>query len=79
MSTMSQLVEEVRVSKQMPSRAVARAIREDAGVSQKRLAEELGVHPVTVARWELGMRRPRGRTSIAYAEILEALRQEIAK
>jgi DNA-binding transcriptional regulator YiaG len=70
---MSVLLEEVRVRRQFPSRAVARAIREEAGVSQRRLAEELGVHPVTVARWELGQRRPRGPVLTAYIELLRQL------
>ena len=75
---MSKLIEEVRTTRQLPSRAVARAIREDAGISQKRLAEELGVHPVTVARWELGTRRPGARVKVAYVELLDALRREMA-
>ena len=75
---MSALVREIEIRRQLPSRALARAIREEAGVSQKRMAEELGVHPVTVARWELGTRRPRGRTLKAYVEVLAALRQASA-
>jgi transcriptional regulator with XRE-family HTH domain len=31
-------------------------IRRELGLTQKQLAERLGVIPVTVARWELGLR-----------------------
>jgi transcriptional regulator with XRE-family HTH domain len=73
------LLDDVRVIQRLPSPAKARAIREAAGISQERLAEEVGVHRVTVARWELGERHPRGRSKIAYAELLESLRLEIVK
>ena len=49
---MSALLEEVRESLSLPGPDVARQIREAAGVSQARLAEELGVHELTVHRWE---------------------------
>lgn len=32
-------------------------IREAAGLTQQRIADELGVDRVTVARWETGIRR----------------------
>lgn len=74
---MSGLLEEVRSTRGLPSPALARAIREAAGVSQDRLAEELGVHRVTVARWEAGTRRPQGRRLAAYLSLLDALREEV--
>jgi DNA-binding transcriptional regulator YiaG len=75
------LLEEVRAQLQaklrLPSPAMCRAIRLAAGVSQERIARELGVHRVTVARWELGARRPRTRRAAAYAALLEELRREV--
>jgi transcriptional regulator with XRE-family HTH domain len=41
------------------------------------MANELGVHRVTVARWEAGRRRPRGQLLHAYAQLLDALQQEM--
>ena len=73
------LLDEVRTLQRLPAPARAKAIREAAGVSQERLAEELGVHRVTLARWELGERRPRGHSKIAYAELLEQLRLEVVR
>ena len=71
------LRDEVRMSRRMPAPALARAIRQAAGVSQARLAEELRVHRVTVARWEAGRRRPRGELALRYAALLDELREEV--
>jgi transcriptional regulator with XRE-family HTH domain len=73
---MTELLEEVRRARRLPPPALARAIREAAGVSQQRVADELGVHRVSVARWELGRRRPRGQLLVAYNDLLDALRRE---
>ncbi len=72
---MSQLTDEVRRARSLPGPALARAIREAAGVSQVRLAAELGVHRVTVVRWETGERAPSGRLRAAYATLLAELRE----
>lgn len=74
---MNQLVEEVRATRALPTPALARAIRQAAGVSQQRLADELGVGRVTVTRWESGERRPRGPLAVAYAQLLAELRREV--
>ncbi len=74
---MSDLLQEVRAARALPTPALARAIRQAAGVSQQRLADELGVGRVTVTRWEQGTRRPRGRLAVAYARLLQELRQEV--
>jgi transcriptional regulator with XRE-family HTH domain len=71
---LSELLEEIRIRRQLPSRAMARAIRLEAGISQAALARALGVHPVTVTRWELGTRRPRGETLAAYVAALNEMR-----
>jgi DNA-binding transcriptional regulator YiaG len=70
---MSALVDEVRESRSLPSPAVAREIREGAGVSQARLAGELGVHELTVQRWEAGTRTPHGELRLAYTRLLREL------
>lgn len=72
---MSQLIDEVRQSKDLPTPTLARAIRQEAGVSQLRLAQELKVHRMTVIRWESGTRIPRGPQRAAYARLLAALRE----
>ena len=58
-------------------RAEDEAIREGAGVSQVRLARALGVHRVTVARWESGDRTPRGTLRERYTALLDELRREV--
>ena len=66
------LADEVRAAK-LPSPAMARAIREAAGVAQARLARELKVHRLTVSRWETGERHPRGPNRASYAALLHEL------
>lgn len=72
------LVEEVRLARRLPDPDMARMIRIKAGVSQERLAREIDVHRMTVARWESGQRRPRGAVLARYATVLEQLREVAA-
>ena len=76
--TVENLIEQVRAQRRLPAPAVCRAIRLAADVSQERLARELGVDRVTVARWERGTRRPRGRLLCRYVNLLETLQREAA-
>lgn len=71
---MSALVEEVRAARQFRPR-VAKAIREAAGISQQRIADELGVHRVSVARWESGERRPVGEIAGRYFALLDGIQR----
>lgn len=73
------VVDEIRLLQSLPTPGKAKAIREAAGISQERLAEELGVHRVTLTRWELGERRPRGASRLKYAEILIKIRAELVR
>ncbi|MGH3191734.1 MAG: helix-turn-helix domain-containing protein [Streptosporangiaceae bacterium] len=72
---MTALLDEVRESLTLPGPRIAREIREAAGVSQARLAAELGVHELTVHRWEAGARTPRGALRRSYARLLADLGQ----
>ncbi len=74
---MSALIEEVRQARRFNAKH-AKLVREAAGVSQQRLADELGVDRVTVARWELGQRLPHGQLLIKYMTLLDGLRAEFA-
>jgi len=71
------LIEEVLANRRLPAPGIARAIRREAGVSQLRLATEIGCTRGTVARWELGIRQPRGEMRRRYTELLEELRREV--
>ncbi|WP_434316383.1 helix-turn-helix domain-containing protein [Leifsonia sp. P73] len=75
---MGTLPEEVRTARRLPSPDLARAIRRAAGVSQVRMGIELGVHRLTIARWESGERAPQGARRTAYAALLEQLREASA-
>lgn len=72
------LIDEVRAAQSLPDPSVARLIRLSAGVSQERLARELGVHRTTLYRWEAGERRPRGNDRVKYVALLRDLRSEVA-
>lgn len=60
--------------RRLPAPAQARQLRIDCGVDATQLAAEIGVHPVTVYRWEKGLRRPHGRDLVAYSAALAELR-----
>ena len=72
---MSGLVAEVRESLSLPSGPIARAIRDAANVPRARMAAELGVHEMTVCRWEMGTRTPTGDLRLAYIRLLRELEE----
>lgn len=47
-----------------------RALREAKGVSQRKLAEDIGVSPGAVAQWELGATTPTTANLVALANVL---------
>jgi HTH-type transcriptional regulator/antitoxin MqsA len=68
------LIDEVR-ARQLPSVKMRRAIRLAAGVSQVRMATEMGVHRLTFVRWENGTHEPRGDNRALYARLLADLQR----
>jgi DNA-binding transcriptional regulator YiaG len=66
------LQELIRV-RRLAATGAARAIREDAGLSLSEIADAAQVHKVSVCRWELGTRRPRGEAAERYLRVLEDL------
>lgn len=71
------LVERIRSSR-VPSPAVCREIRERAKVSIREGADELGVAPMTLLRWERGEVRPRRENARLYRQFLDALQEATA-
>lgn len=71
------LIDEVRSTARLPEASTARLIRISAGISQERLAAEVGVHRVTLARWESGECRPRGTARSRYSTVLHEIRREL--
>jgi DNA-binding transcriptional regulator YiaG len=51
----------------------AREIRQRARVSLTEMSDAVGVAPATVARWEVGDRRPRGDAALRYLGVLQSL------
>jgi DNA-binding transcriptional regulator YiaG len=56
----------------LPSPAVRRRLREDAGLSLREVARLLEVDVMTVLRWERGS-RPRRANAVRYRALLDAL------
>jgi DNA-binding transcriptional regulator YiaG len=48
-------------------------IRVAAYLSQREVADAIGVHPATVSRWEAGLRVPRGLAAARYGRLLNEL------
>lgn len=69
------LLTEVAARMALPSPAERRAIRERAGVSQRRLARQLGISSQAVSFWEHGARMPRGALLVRYTDALASLAQ----
>ncbi len=57
----------------LPYPTVARRIREAAGWSRQRVADELDVHVQTLVEWELGTAAPGRRNIWPYAALLDRL------
>lgn len=53
----------------------AREIRERAKLTQREVAESVGVSADAVTRWEQGSRSPRGTAALRYARLLAQLRE----
>lgn len=70
--TPAPLIEQAR-ARRLPLPPEARAIRMAANITQNELAKALGVHTVSVQRWEAGTRRPRGPVAERYAALLAGL------
>lgn len=62
--------------RRLPGPEMRRAIRVSAGVTQADVAESIGVARESVARWEAGVRCPRGETLLRYVDLLDELRGE---
>jgi DNA-binding transcriptional regulator YiaG len=68
------LLERVRASSKLPAPRQRRAIRERAGVSQRDVAQALGVGVMVLNRWERGLSEPKVHAA-AYARLLDELRR----
>lgn len=51
----------------------AKVIRLAAHLTRAELAQAIPVHPLTVYKWERGLRTPRGDYALRYARLLRAL------
>lgn len=71
---MTNLAQRLEAATKLPAPRTRRAIRNDAGISQQEIADEIGVHRMTIARWEAGTHQPRGDRLVQYFQIIEQMR-----
>jgi len=64
----------IHVRRSLPEPAQRVALRKRAGLTQKELAEIVGVDRTAIAHWEAGRRNPDGKRLDDYVEALGALR-----
>lgn len=76
MSSLREAILRTQLRRSLPPPEVRRDIRQRAGVSQRTLADELGVTRATVSRWEAGRRTPAGPLLAHYSEVLQQLTAE---
>ena len=67
-----------RAQRDLPSPRDRRLRREAARVSQQAVADAVGASRESVAKWERGTRRPRGRRLVRYVSLLDVLAAETA-
>lgn len=72
---MGTLADDVQLMVTLPGPAQRMTIRQQARVSRERVADELDVTPLAVARWERGTREPRGELRLRYARLLRMLHE----
>ena len=65
----------IHVHRSLPEPAERRALREAAGLTQRELADTIGVDRTAITHWESGRRNPDGKRLDAYLEALGALRE----
>ena len=73
-----ELLEVAGLYRRLPEGRRRARIREDAGVSQRQMAEALGVSTMTLWRWERRGVRPRLTHVRAYVDLLEELERVAA-
>ena len=64
----------LQVRNDLPPPSERRALRQAAGLSQKEMADAIGVTRAAVSHWESGARTPRGKFLDRYAEAVRVLR-----
>lgn len=72
------LADEVRLMVSLPSPSDRVGIRQRAWITRERIAQELGVQPSTVGRWERGACDPHGALRLKYAQLLRHLEETVA-
>ena len=76
MDALERHLAEARVRRRLPEARLRRLVREGAGLTQRQLAEAVGVSTPTLSRYESGKLTPRGQTLTRYSYALGRLARE---
>lgn len=72
-------LDRTRVRRRLPDGATARALRQEAGLTQMEAGAVVGVSGVAISLWERNLRRPRDPRRIeSYLTFLDRLARELA-
>ncbi|MEH0551242.1 helix-turn-helix transcriptional regulator [Streptomyces sp. B21-101] len=72
MKVTARVLARIHVRRSLPEPAQRVALRKRSGLTQKELAEILGVDRTAIAHWEAGRRHPEGKRLADYVEALQA-------
>lgn len=73
---LTEAMAEARLTRSLPDPSDARRLRLTTGITQRQLAEAIGVSTPTICRWERGQ-RPRGEFVRLYLQALEEMQTEL--
>jgi transcriptional regulator with XRE-family HTH domain len=73
-------LDRIRLRRQLPDGNTARALREEAGLTQTEFGAVVGVSGVAISLWERNLRRPRDPRLVEnYLTVLDRLARELAQ
>ena len=74
--TLTDAIARARTRRSLPAPSARRLLREQAGLSQKDVANAIGVTSAAVSYWETGAREPRAEHLPLYLEVLQRCARE---
>jgi DNA-binding transcriptional regulator YiaG len=73
MNELNEILARSEARRRLPEPDDCRLLRRRAFITQQEIALVVGVDRATVARWESGARKPRGKQLTRYLSVLDAL------
>jgi transcriptional regulator with XRE-family HTH domain len=70
-------IEAVMKAARLAERQFGRQLREQAGLSVRQVAKDIGVDPTTLSRWERGQSRPRADAARKWMQVCAAISEHL--